>query len=156
VVTVNDYLAKRDRQWMGPVYEFLGLTVGHVQHDMPNDDRRRAYASDVTYVTNNEFGLRLFARQPGARRRHRVLRPFNYAIVDEVDSILVDEARTPLIISGPGEASSQRYQIVNRLMPQLKGRMITEDEEIKAKYSKASIWARGSTTSSTKKPTPRR
>ncbi len=134
LVTVNDYLAKRDRQWMGPIYEFLGLTVGFVQHDMPNDERRRAYACDVTYVTNNEIGFDYLrdnlVRDPG----HRVLRPFNFAIVDEVDSILIDEARTPLIISGPGEASSQRYQIVNRLIPQLKGRVITESEEIEAKY----------------------
>jgi len=134
VVTVNDYLAKRDRQWMGPVYEFLGLTVGHVQHDMRNDDRRRSYASDVTYVTNNELGFDYLRDNLVRDARHRVLRPFNFAIVDEVDSILVDEARTPLIISGPGEASSQRYQIVNRLIPQLKGRMITESEEIAAKY----------------------
>jgi preprotein translocase subunit SecA len=135
VVTVNDYLAKRDRQWMGPVYEFLGLTVGFVQHDMPNEDRRAAYAADVTYVTNNEIGFDYLRDNLVRDRGARVLRPFHYAIVDEVDSILVDEARTPFIISGPGEASSQRYQIVNRLVPQLKGRMITEDEEIKAKYA---------------------
>lgn len=141
VVTVNDYLAKRDRQWMGPVYEFLGLTVGFVQHDMPNDDRRAAYAADVTYVTNNEIGFDYLRDNLVRDKSARVLRPFHYAIVDEVDSILVDEARTPLIISGPGEASSQRYQIVNRLVPQLKGRMITEDEEIKAKYSGADLSA---------------
>lgn len=141
VVTVNDYLAKRDRLWMGPVYEFLGLTVGFVQHDMPNEDRRAAYASDVTYVTNNEIGFDYLRDNLVRERGARVLRPPYYAIVDEVDSILVDEARTPLIISGPGEASSQRYQIVNRLVPQLKGRMITEDEEIKAKYSGADLSA---------------
>jgi preprotein translocase subunit SecA len=139
VVTVNDYLAKRDRQWMGPIYEFLGLSVGFVQHDMPNDDRRAAYAADVTYVTNNEIGFDYLRDNLVREKGARVLRPFHYAIVDEVDSILVDEARTPLIISGPGEASSQRYQIVNRLVPQLKGRMITEDEEIKAKYSGADL-----------------
>jgi preprotein translocase subunit SecA len=141
VVTVNDYLAKRDRQWMGPVYEFLGLTVGFVQHDMPNEDRRAAYAADVTYVTNNEIGFDYLRDNLVRDRGARVLRPFHYAIVDEVDSILVDEARTPLIISGPGEASSQRYQIVNRLVPQLKGRMITEDEEIKAKYAGTDLGA---------------
>jgi preprotein translocase subunit SecA len=141
VVTVNDYLARRDRQWMGPVYEFLGLTVGYVQHDMPNDDRRAAYACDVTYVTNNEIGFDYLRDNLVRDKAQRVLRPFHFAIVDEVDSILVDEARTPLIISGPGEASSQRYQIVNRLVPQLKGRLITEDEEIKAKYSGADLGA---------------
>jgi preprotein translocase subunit SecA len=124
---------------MGPVYERLGLTVGFVQHDMPNDDRRAAYASDVTYVTNNEIGFDYLRDNLVRSKDQRVLRPFHYAIVDEVDSILIDEARTPLIISGPGEASSQRYQIVNRLVPQLKGRMITEDEEIKAKYSGADL-----------------
>ncbi len=134
VVTVNDYLAKRDRQWMGPVYEFLGLTVGSVQHDMSNPERQKAYGSDVTYVTNNEIGFDYLRDNLVRDRSHRVLRPFNYGIVDEVDSILIDEARTPLIISGPGEQSSQRYQIVNRLIPQLKGRMITESEEIDAKY----------------------
>ncbi|MBL8023851.1 MAG: preprotein translocase subunit SecA [Elusimicrobia bacterium] len=139
VVTVNDYLARRDQQWMGPVYEFLGLTVGFVQHDMPNEDRRAAYACDVTYVTNNEIGFDYLRDNLVRDKSARVLRPAHYAIVDEVDSILVDEARTPLIISGPGEASSQRYQIVNRLIPQLKGRMITEDEEIKAKYNGADL-----------------
>jgi preprotein translocase subunit SecA len=139
VVTVNDYLARRDQQWMGPVYEFLGLTVGFVQHDMPNEERRAAYACDVTYVTNNEIGFDYLRDNLVRDKSARVLRPAHYAIVDEVDSILVDEARTPLIISGPGEASSQRYQIVNRLIPQLKGRMITEDEEIKAKYAGADL-----------------
>jgi preprotein translocase subunit SecA len=134
VVTVNDYLAKRDRQWMGPVYEFLGLTVGFVQHDMKNEARRAAYASDVTYVTNNEVGFDYLRDNLVRQQADRVMRPFHYAIVDEVDSILIDEARTPLIISGPGEASSQRYQIINKLVPSLKGRVITENEEIQAKY----------------------
>ncbi len=134
VVTVNDYLAKRDRHWMGPIYEFLGLSVGFVQHDMPNLERRKAYEADVTYVTNNEIGFDYLRDNLVRDKNERVLRPFHFAIVDEVDSILIDEARTPLIISGPGEASSQRYYIVNRLIPQLKGRMITEDEEIQAKY----------------------
>jgi preprotein translocase subunit SecA len=134
VVTVNDYLAKRDRQWMGPIYEFLGLTVGFVQHDMPNAERRAAYACDVTYVTNNEVGFDYLRDNLVRDKAERVMRPFHYAIVDEVDSILIDEARTPLIISGPGEASSQRYQIVNRLIPSLKGRIVTESEEIDAKY----------------------
>jgi preprotein translocase subunit SecA len=134
IVTVNDYLAKRDRAWMAPVYEFMGLTVGFVQHDMPNEERRAAYGSDITYVTNNEVGFDYLRDNLVRDLGERVMRPFHYAIVDEVDSILIDEARTPLIISGPGEASSQRYGIVNRLIPQLKGRMITETEEIQAKY----------------------
>ncbi|MGQ0645372.1 MAG: preprotein translocase subunit SecA [Elusimicrobiota bacterium] len=134
VVTVNDYLAKRDRQWMGPVFEFLGMTVGHVEHDMSRAERQKAYGSDVTYVTNNEVGFDYLRDNLVQEKAQRVLRPFHYAIVDEVDSILIDEARTPLIISGPGEASSQRYLVVNRVIPRLKGRTITESEEIEAKY----------------------
>jgi len=134
IVTVNDYLAKRDCGWMGPVFQKLGMTVGSVQHDMSNDDRRAAYASDITYVTNNEIGFDYLRDNLVRHKDDRVLRPFNFAIVDEVDSILVDEARTPLIISGPAEASSQRYLQVNRVIPLLKGRMVTEEEEIQAKY----------------------
>ena len=134
IVTVNDYLAKRDRQWMGPVFERLGLTVGSVQHDMPNADRRAAYGSDITYVTNNEVGFDYLRDNLVRSMEERVLRGFNYAIVDEVDSILIDEARTPLIISGPGEASSARYAIVNKIIPMLKGRVVTEEEELQAKY----------------------
>jgi len=141
LITVNDYLAKRDREWMGPVYEFMGLTVGAVEHDMPNEARRQAYACDVTYVTNNEIGFDYLRDNLVRDRGSRVLRPFHFAIVDEVDSILIDEARTPLIISGPGEESSQRYLIVNRLVPQLKGRLITEDEEIQAKYKGVDLGA---------------
>jgi preprotein translocase subunit SecA len=148
VVTVNDYLARRDRQWMGPIYEFLGLTVGFVQHDMPSSDHRAAYACDITYVTNNEIGFdylrdnmvvrkedRVMRYLPEPVERDGIFRRLPYAIVDEVDSILVDEARTPLIISGPAEESTERYAIVNRLVPQLKGRTITEKEEIDAKYT---------------------
>jgi preprotein translocase subunit SecA len=148
VVTVNDYLARRDRQWMGPVYEFLGLSVGYVQHDMPPDEHRAAYACDITYVTNNEIGFDYLRDNMVIRKEDRVLRylpePIErdgifrrlpYAIVDEVDSILVDEARTPLIISGPAEESTEKYAIVNRVIPHLKGRWITEKEEIDAKYT---------------------
>jgi preprotein translocase subunit SecA len=148
VVTVNDYLAKRDRGWMGPVYEFLGLTVGYIQHDLPPDDHRAAYACDITYVTNNEIGFdylrdnmvvrnedRVMRYLPTPVERHGIFRRLPFAIVDEVDSILVDEARTPLIISGPAEESTEKYAIVNRLIPHLKGRTITEKEEIEAKYS---------------------
>ena len=134
VVTVNDYLARRDKAWMGPVYESLGLTVGFVQHDMKNPERRSAYQCDVTYVTNNELGFDYLRDNLVIRTEDRVLRPFNYAIVDEVDSILIDEARTPLIISGPGEQSTKRYYTANKLVPHLKGRTVTEEEELEAKY----------------------
>ena len=134
VVTVNDYLARRDRQWMGPIHEFLGLTVGYISHDMNNADRREMYAKDITYVTNNELGFDYLRDNMVINRADRVLRPLNYCIVDEVDSILIDEARTPLIISGPSEQSTDKYYIVNRLIPSLKVRMITEKDEVKAKY----------------------
>ena len=117
VVTVNDYLARRDRQWMGPIHEFLGLTVGYIGHDMDNDERREMYAKDITYVTNNELGFDYLRDNMVISREDRVLRPLNYCIVDEVDSILIDEARTPLIISGPSEQSTDKYYIVNRLVP---------------------------------------
>ena len=134
VVTVNDYLATRDRTWMGPVYEFLGLTVGSVGHDMPNVERQAAYNCDVTYVTNNEIGFDYLRDNMVVQKEERVLRPLNFAIVDEVDSILIDEARTPLIISGPAEESTDKYYTCNKIVPLLKGRKITESEEIKAKY----------------------
>ena len=119
LVTVNDYLARRDAEWMGPLYRFLGLTVGMIQHDMPDQDRRDAYKADITYGTNNEFGFDYlrdnmkFSAQECVQRGHR------YAIVDEVDSILVDEARTPLIISGPSEESTDKYTRIDRLIPRL-------------------------------------
>src|SRR3989339_37561 len=118
VVTVNDYLAKRDRNWMGPVYEFMGLTVGYVSHDMSNTERREAYACDVTYVTNNEIGFDYLRDNMVISKEDRVLRPLHYAIVDEVDSILIDEARTPLIISGPAEESTDKYYRANRIVPE--------------------------------------
>src|SRR3989339_371914 len=120
VVTVNDYLAKRDRNWMGPVYEFMGLTVGYVSHDMSNTERREAYACDVTYVTNNEIGFDYLRDNMVISKEDRVLRPLHYAIVDEVDSILIDEARTPLIISGPAEESTDKYYVAERTAKQLK------------------------------------
>ncbi|MBI5597948.1 MAG: preprotein translocase subunit SecA [Elusimicrobia bacterium] len=135
VVTVNDYLAKRDSEWMGPVYRFLGLTVASVQHDLPNEERRAAYACDITYVTNNEIGFDYLRDNMVVRAADRVLRPLHYAVVDEVDSILIDEARTPLIISGPSEESTDRYVVIDRLVPHLTTRFITEEEEIQAKYS---------------------
>ncbi len=135
IVTVNDYLARRDRNWMGPVFEFLGLSIGFVQHDMKSEDRRKNYTCDITYVTNNEIGFDYLRDNMVVRPEDRVIRPLNFAIVDEVDSILIDEARTPLIISGPAEESTQKYYIINRIIPRLKGRFITEKEEIQAKYT---------------------
>jgi len=139
IVTVNDYLAKRDSEWMGPVYKFLGLSVGCVQHDIPNDVRQAAYRCDITFVTNNEIGFDYLRDNMVVRKEDRVLRPLYYSIIDEVDSILVDEARTPLIISGAAEKSTERYAIVNRLIPHLKVRLITEEDEIQAKYSGADL-----------------
>lgn len=141
VVTVNDYLARRDRQWMGPIHEFLGLTVGYINHDMGNEERREMYAKDITYVTNNELGFDYLRDNMVISRTDRVLRPLNYCIVDEVDSILIDEARTPLIISGPSEQSTDKYYIVNRLIPSLKVRLITENDEVKAKYEHVDLAA---------------
>jgi len=113
VVTVNDYLAKRDAEWMGRLYRFLGLTTGVIVHGLTDEERRAAYASDVTYGTNNEFGFDYLRDNMKYRLEEMVQRDFNYAIVDEVDSILVDEARTPLIISGPSEDSSDLYRRVD-------------------------------------------
>ncbi|MEW5946788.1 MAG: preprotein translocase subunit SecA [bacterium] len=119
IVTVNDYLARRDRHWMGPIYESLGLTVGVIQHDMNFDERREAYNCDVTYGTNNEFGFDYLRDNMVTYREHMVQRGHHYAIVDEVDSILVDEARTPLIISGQAEQSTELYYRVDKAMRRL-------------------------------------
>ena len=135
VVTVNDYLAKRDREWMGPVHEFLGLTVGFISHDMENAERQEMYKKDITYVTNNELGFDYLRDNMVVRAQDRVQRPLNFCIVDEVDSILIDEARTPLIISGPTDDKTDKYYIVNRLVPQFKVRKITEKDEVNAKYA---------------------
>src|SRR5579864_5970548 len=117
VVTVNDYLAKRDSEWMGKLYTFLGLTVGVIVHDLDDDERREAYAADVTYGTNNEFGFDYLRDNMKFDLKDCVQRVHNYAIVDEVDSILIDEARTPLIISGASEESTDKYDRVNRIIP---------------------------------------
>ncbi|MEE9500371.1 MAG: preprotein translocase subunit SecA [Candidatus Omnitrophota bacterium] len=109
IVTVNDYLAKRDRAWMGPIYEFLGLSVGVIQHDMPPEGRKKAYNEDITYGTNNEFGFDYLRDNMVIHNEDIVQRGFNFAIVDEVDSILIDESRTPLIISGPTESTNVAY-----------------------------------------------
>jgi preprotein translocase subunit SecA len=120
LVTVNDYLAKRDAQWMGPVYEFLGLTVGVIVHGMDDPERRMAYNADITYGTNNEFGFDYLRDNMKFSLEDYVQRDFNYAIVDEVDSILIDEARTPLIISGPSEESTDKYYKINQVIPRLR------------------------------------
>ena len=119
IVTVNDYLAHRDADWMGPIYEFLGLSVGSIQHDMEDSDRRAAYQSDITYGTNNEFGFDYLRDNMKYSRDDCVQRGHRYAIVDEVDSILIDEARTPLIISGPSEESTDKYYKIDKIIPRL-------------------------------------
>ena len=119
IVTVNDYLARRDAQWMGKIYRFLGMTVGCIIHDLDNDQRREAYACDITYGTNNEFGFDYLRDNMCVYKESMVQRELHYAIVDEVDSILIDEARTPLIISGHGEESSFMYQEADRFVRRL-------------------------------------
>jgi len=126
VVTVNDYLAKRDSEWMGKIYRFLGLTVGVIVHDLDDQERREAYAADVTYGTNNEFGFDYLRDNMKFDLGECVQRGHNFAIVDEVDSILIDEARTPLIISGASEESTDKYSKINRIIPRLE-----KGEEIK-------------------------
>ncbi len=120
IVTVNDYLAKRDSEWMGVIYRFLGLPVGVILHDMEDHARREAYGADITYGTNNEFGFDYLRDNMKFSLDDYVQRELHYAIVDEVDSILVDEARTPLIISGPSEESTDKYYKINRIIPQLR------------------------------------
>ncbi len=132
VVTVNDYLARRDAAWMGKVYDFLGLTVGCIVHGLSDEERRAAYACDVTYGTNNEFGFDYLRDNMKFRLEDMVQRPFNFAIVDEVDSILIDEARTPLIISGPAQDSSELYVRVNALIPKLEDDDFELDEKHRA------------------------
>ena len=119
VVTVNDYLAKRDSEWMGQIYKFLGMSVGVIVHDLDDQERMDAYKADITYGTNNEFGFDYLRDNMKFALEEMVQREFNYAIVDEVDSILIDEARTPLIISGPAEDSSELYHAVDKAMPGL-------------------------------------
>ena len=119
VVTVNDYLAKRDAEWMGKIYEFLGLTVGVIVHDLDDSERRAAYAADITYGTNNEFGFDYLRDNMKFELKDCVQRGHYYAIVDEVDSILIDEARTPLIISGPTEQTTDKYARARAIIPKL-------------------------------------
>ena len=129
VITVNDYLAKRDAEWMGQIYRFLGLTVGCIQSGLNDVDRRAAYACDVTYGTNNEFGFDYLRDNMKYAIEDMVHRDFNYAIVDEVDSILIDEARTPLIISGPGQERTDLYDRVDKVIPGLSEDHYEKDEK---------------------------
>ncbi len=132
VVTVNDYLAKRDSGWMGKLYNFLGLSTGVIVHGLDDEERRAAYAADITYGTNNEFGFDYLRDNMKYRLSDMVQRPFNYAIVDEVDSILVDEARTPLIISGPSTDSSELYMAVDKVMLRIEEGDFEKDEKARA------------------------
>src|SRR6188474_2955470 len=126
VVTVNDYLARRDSEWMGRLYRFLGMSVGVIQHDLKDDQRQVAYGADITYGTNNEFGFDYLRDNMKFDLGSMVQRGHHYAIVDEVDSILIDEARTPLIISGPAEESTDLYYEVDRIIPRLKKGAVTQ------------------------------
>jgi len=140
IVTVNDYLAKRDSEWMGKVYRFLGLSVGLIIHDITNDQRREAYAADITYGTNNELGFDYLRDNMVTYKEQMVQRGHNYAIVDEVDSILIDEARTPLIISGMGNDANELYKVADSFVKGLKKLVVTEhddkqlDEDVNADY----------------------
>ena len=135
IVTVNDYLAKRDREWMGPIYELLGLSVGVIQHDLDQDQRKAAYGADITYGTNNEFGFDYLRDNMVIRKEDMVQRGHHYAIVDEVDSILIDEARTPLIISGPAEESTDLYYKADKAAKKLtEGKRNEETKEETGDY----------------------
>ena len=139
VITVNDYLASRDSEWMGQIYRFLGMSVGVIVHGLDDDERRRAYAADITYGTNNEFGFDYLRDNMKYDMSQMVQRGHEFAIVDEVDSILVDEARTPLIISGPSEDRSGLYVSVNALIPQL----FREDYDIDEKQRTVNLTEAG-------------
>ena len=153
VVTVNDYLARRDSEWMGRIYRFLGMTVGVIQHELNDAERQVAYAADITYGTNNEFGFDYLRDNMKFELAHYVQRGHHFAIVDEVDSILIDEARTPLIISGPAEESTDLYYEVDRIIPRLKAgaSSAATPRPKSAKRSK-----RPATTSSTRSTRPSR
>jgi len=129
VITVNDYLAKRDKEWMGQLYEFLGLSVGVILHNLTQSERQEAYGADITYGTNNEFGFDYLRDNMVIYKEERVQRPLNYSLVDEVDSILIDEARTPLIISGEGEKSTEFYKVADTFAKLLKKDDYTVDEK---------------------------
>ncbi|HLH39207.1 MAG TPA: preprotein translocase subunit SecA [Bryobacteraceae bacterium] len=135
VVTVNDYLARRDAEWMGRIYKTLGMSVGVIVHDLDDMERRAAYAADITYGTNNEFGFDYLRDNMKFRLADCVQRGHNFAIIDEVDSILIDEARTPLIISGPSEESTDKYYKINRIIPRLVRGEVIEGKEPGQKYT---------------------
>ena len=139
VVTVNDYLATRDAEWMGRVYKFLGMDVGVIVPNLDDDTRRAAYAADITYGTNNEFGFDYLRDNMKYAREHMVQRPFNFAVTDEVDSVLIDEARTPLIISGPTDDKSELYILVDKMVKTLS----TEDVEIDEKQKQVILTENG-------------
>ncbi len=135
IVTVNDYLARRDSEWMGRLHNFLGLTVGTIVHDLDDGERRAAYHCDITYGTNNEFGFDYLRDNMKFRLEDYAQRDFNFGIVDEVDSILIDEARTPLIIAGPSEESTDKYYRVNRIIPYLERGEVIEGKEPGQSYT---------------------
>src|SRR5580704_8992327 len=135
VVTVNDYLAKRDAEWMGRIYKFLDMSVGIIVHDLDDDERRQSYACDITYGTNNEYGFDYLRDNMKFRISDCVQREHFFAIVDEVDSILIDEARTPLIISGPSEESTDKYYKINRIIPNLIRGEVIEGKEPGQKWT---------------------
>src|SRR5436305_215410 len=139
VVTVNDYLARRDAEWMGRIYNFLGMSVGVIVHGLDDDQRKAAYASDITYGTNNEYGFDYLRDNMKYELAAMVQRGHHFAIVDEVDSILVDEARTPLIISGPLDDRSELYNSIDRLIPSL----VKEDYEVDEKQRTANLTEAG-------------
>jgi len=140
IVTVNDYLARRDSEWMGKLFRFMGLSVGLIVHGLNNDERREAYNADITYGTNNEFGFDYLRDNMVIYKSQKVQRPFNFAVVDEVDSILVDEARTPLIISGQGDKSTDLYTTADTFAKRLKRTKVKElddtqdNEQIEGDY----------------------
>ncbi len=135
IVTVNDYLARRDAEWMGRIHRLLGLRVGTIVHDLDDRERHDSYAADITYGTNNEFGFDYLRDNMKFRLEDYVQRDFNFAIVDEVDSILIDEARTPLIIAGPSEESTDKYYRVNRIIPYLERGEVIEGKEPGQSYT---------------------
>ena len=150
IVTVNDYLAKRDSEWMGKVYRFLGLTVGLIVHDLKPDERRAAYAADITYCTNNELGFDYLRDNMALYKKDMVQRGHNFVIVDEVDSILIDEARTPLIISGKGEESTKLYEMADFSSPACAARCLPRRTRRKFRTTSTAI------TMSRRSPAPSR
>ena len=143
IVTVNDYLAKRDSEWMGQVHRFLGLTVGVILHDMKSEERREAYNCDITYATNNELGFDYLRDNMVIYKEELVQRGLNYAIIDEVDSVLIDEARTPLIISGSGNKSTSLYKVANSFARTLKKGRIVNEQEAMNKITRAELIEEG-------------